>query len=120
MNSADVAGKLDAADLEQIGAIDDVEHLLDVLLHDEHRQSFGADAMHQFEHLRHDQRREAGGGLVHEQQFRLGHQRAADGAHLLLAAGQGSGELLAAVLQARKKRVDPLELLGETLAAPAG
>ena len=64
------AGELDGADLEQIGAVDDLEHLLDVLLHDEHRQPLGADALHQLEHLRNDQRREPGGGLVHQQQFR--------------------------------------------------
>ena len=70
--------------------------------------------MHQFENLRHDQRCEAGGRLVHEEQFRLGHQGPADGAHLLLTAGNSSGGLLAAVLQSRKKVVDPIELLGET------
>ena len=108
-------GKLDAADLQQIGAIDDIEHLLDVLLHDEHRQPFGADTVHQLEHLLHDQRRKSGRGLIHQQQFRLRHQRAADGAHLLLAAGKRAGQLLAAVFQPGKQAVDPVELLGETL-----
>src|SRR3712207_8657887 len=34
-----------------------------------------------------DHRRQAERGLVEEQQLRLGHERAADGEHLLLAAG---------------------------------
>ena len=101
------AGELDAADLEQIGAVDDLEHLLHVLLDDQHGQPFGADAPHQLEHLLHDQRRQAGGRLVHQQQLRLRHQRAADGAHLLLAAGERAGQLLAAVLQAREKARRP-------------
>ena len=70
--------------------------------------------LHQLEHLLHHQRRQPGRRLVHQQQFRLGHQRAADRAHLLLAAGQRAGQLLAAVLQARKQAVNPIELLGET------
>ena len=45
--------------------------------------------------LRDDQRREAEKRLVEEQQARLAHQRAADRQHLLLAAGQRSGGLLA-------------------------
>ena len=102
LSSAAVPDEFDAADLEQIGAVDDVEHLLDVLLDDQHGQSFRANALHQFENLLHHQRREPGRRLVHQQQFRLGHQRAADGAHLLLSAGKRAGRLFAAVLQPRE------------------
>ena len=42
------------------------------------------------------ERREAFGGLVEEQQARVGHQRSADGQHLLLAAR----ELIAAMVEA--------------------
>ena len=41
--------------------------------------------------LLHHDRREAQGRLVQHQQARLGHQAAADGQHLLLAAGQRPG-----------------------------
>jgi len=58
--------QLDAADLQQIGAVDDVEHLRHVLLDDEHGQPLGADAMDEIEHLLHDQRRQPGGRLVHQ------------------------------------------------------
>ena len=48
--------------------------------------------------------------LVEQQQLRPAHQRAADGQHLLLAAGQRAGQLRAALLQARKQVVDALEV----------
>ena len=44
-----------------------------------------------------DLRREAERGLVEQQELRLGHERAGDGEHLLLAARQRAGELLAAL-----------------------
>ncbi len=59
--------------------------------------------------LRDDERREAFGRLVEDQQARVGHQRAADREHLLLAAR----ELLAAVAeplgQAREGREHAVE-----------
>src|SRR5689334_14779094 len=48
------AGGLDAADLEQIGPIDDLQHLAHVLLDDQHGVAFGADAAHEVEHLDYD------------------------------------------------------------------
>ena len=50
-----------------------------------------------------DDRGKAGGGFVEQQQFRIRHQRAADRAHLLLAARHGAGQLVAAFLHARKE-----------------
>jgi len=74
---------------------------------------FGADALHELEHLLHDERRQAGRRLVHQQELRPRHQRAADRAHLLLAAGERAGKLLAPVLEAGKQLVDALELDGK-------
>src|SRR4051794_23331159 len=51
--------RLDAADLQQVGAVDDLQHLGDVLLDDQHRVALGADAAHELEELRHDDRRQA-------------------------------------------------------------
>ena len=93
LSSAALPDKPDAADFEQIGAVDDLEHLLDVLLDDEHGEALCADAAHELEDLLDDERREARRGLVHQQHLRLRHQRAADRAHLLLAARQRAGEL---------------------------
>ena len=56
----------------------------------------------QREHLLDQQRRQAERRLVEDQQLRLGHQAAADGEHLLLAARQRAGALRAALVQARK------------------
>ena len=101
------------AGLQQVGAVDDAQHLADVLLDDQHGQAAGADALHQAEHLLHDHRRQAGGRLVEQQQPRLRHQRAADRAHLLLAARHGAGELAAALAQAGEQVVDEIEALAE-------
>ena len=49
-----------------------------------------------------DLRGEALRRLVHQQHARVGHQRAADRQHLLLAAGQQARQLAAALLQPRK------------------
>src|SRR5438093_1645968 len=91
------AGGANAARLEQVGAIDHPQHLLDVLLDDQHRQATGADALHQLEHLFDEERREPGGRLVEQQQLGLGHQGATDRAHLLLATRHAAGELAAAL-----------------------
>src|SRR4029450_893438 len=48
-------GGVDVARLEQVGAIDHAEHLLHVLLHDQHGQSAGADTADQLEDLVHEE-----------------------------------------------------------------
>ena len=106
------AGGANAAGFEQIGAIDHAQHLLHVLLDDQDRQPAGANPLHQFEHLLHHDRRETRGGLVEQQQFRVRHQRAADRAHLLLAARHGAGHLAAAFLHARKQIEHEFQPLG--------
>ncbi len=54
-----------------------------------------------------DQRRQAFGRLVENQQPRIGHQRAADRQHLLLAAGQLIAHAVGAFGEPRKQLVDP-------------
>jgi hypothetical protein len=56
-----------------------------------------------------DQRRQAFGGFVQDQQLGVGHQRAADGQHLLLAARQLVAEVGRALGQARKQAVHALD-----------
>lgn len=64
------------------------------------------------EHLIHDLRSQAHGGLVEQHHARVAHQRAADGAHLLLAA-RGVGRLACAPgLEAREVVVDLLQIGG--------
>jgi diguanylate cyclase (GGDEF)-like protein len=64
--------------------------------------SFGDDA----EDFLDDQRRQAEAGLVEHQQLGLGHQGAAHGQHLALAAGQRAGQLGAALFEAREELED--------------
>jgi hypothetical protein len=62
---------------------------LRVLLHDDGRQAFVArDARDGAQQFLDDDRRQAFERLVQQQQPRVEHQRAAQGQHLLLAAGQ--------------------------------
>src|SRR5436309_15980260 len=68
------AGELDAPDLEQIGAVDQLEQLLHVLLDDQHGEPFAPDSSHQIEHLLHDERRESRRRLVQQQELRFRHQ----------------------------------------------
>jgi hypothetical protein len=62
-----------------------------VLLGQQHRGAGLVDALDHLEHLLDHQRRQAQRGLVEQQRFGPAHQRAADGHHLLLAAGQRAG-----------------------------
>ena len=69
--------------------------------------------------LLHQNGGQAHGGLVQHQQLGVGHQCPAHGQHLLLAAGEGTGHLLAAFFQAGELFKDPLHI-GVDVAAPAG
>ena len=71
------------------------------------------------EDLLDDDRREAHRRLVEENEDGLGHQRAADRHHLLLAARGEPGAGLAAFLKPREPGVDPLELVSDFPAARA-
>ena len=53
-----------------------------------------------------DDRGEALGRLVEDEEAGVGHQGAADGEHLLLAAGEGAGGLGAALGEAGEERLD--------------
>src|SRR6266404_6158843 len=102
------AGRVDTARLEQVRAIDHPEHLLDVLLDDQHGQAAGANAIDQLEHVLDEDGRQPGGRLVEQEQLRLRHERAADRAHLLLAPRHAPGHLMSALAQAREQLVDDL------------
>ncbi|MCY1359950.1 hypothetical protein D9M69_465550 [compost metagenome] len=81
-----------------------------VLLHHDRGQAFGfAQAPDRRRQLFHDDRREAFHGLVEQQQFRVGHERAADGQHLLLAARKLVAVVAAPLAQARKEFINPLQ-----------
>ena len=70
--------------------------------------------LHDFFEDRTDQPgRDAERGLVEHEEFRVAHQRAADGEHLLFAAGERAGGLLQALLHARKNAEDVVAILGD-------
>ena len=64
---------------------------------------FAADLLDDLEDLGNDQRRQAQRGLVEQQQAWARHQGAADGQHLLFAAGHGAGALVGPLAQAREE-----------------
>src|SRR5262249_34482222 len=67
-----------------------------------------------------DDGREPLGRLVHDQAVRVGHEPAADGQHLLLAARERPGALAASFAQAREQRVDAFRVPAATVEAALG
>src|SRR5260221_12150633 len=100
-----VAGELaalpregDAADLEDGGGVGRAEGQVGVLLdHQDGGPVLPVDGADDVEDLPDDDRRQAQRRLVEEEQLRVEHQRARDRKHLLLATGEGGGDLLAAL-----------------------
>ena len=70
------------------------------------------------EDLLHQNGSQAHGGLVQHQQLGVGHQGAAHGQHLLLAAGKGTGHLLAPFLQAGELLKNALHIGVDIAALP--
>src|SRR3989454_11370952 len=77
-----------AALFQHIVYVRDAGQRLHVLVDDENRQPFGLQPLDRAVDLGAHQRRQALGRLVEDQQPRIGHQRPADGEHLLLATRQ--------------------------------
>ncbi len=90
------------AELEDVAAIREGERLYRVLFDDQHRHpgrlQLGQSVEEEAEH----QRREPEGGFVEKHEPRLSHERAADGKHLLLAAGEGTRLLFPALAEQRE------------------
>ena len=106
----------DAAGLEHVGVVGELERQRRVLLDQQHAHLLLlVDAAHDAEDLLHDQRRQAERRLVEQHQARPQHQRAADRQHLLLAARQRAGLLLQALLEAREIVEDRVELVLDAL-----
>src|SRR6267143_2191921 len=96
------AGERNRTRFHDVAAAREFQREPRVLLHQQDRHALSRDLAHNVEDLRHHQGREAHRRLVQQQQFRPRHQRARNGEHLLLAAGERAGDLLAALPQARK------------------
>ena len=92
--------------LHEHRALGEVQRDVDRLLDDDDRRAAAVDLADHLEQLRDDRRRQAERQLVDHQQLRPRHQRAAEGEHLLLAAGQVAGHLARARLEDREERLD--------------
>src|SRR5467141_1318477 len=92
----------DGAGLHHIPAIGKLQREVRILLDQQHRDPGVAEHLHRAHHLRYQQRREPQRRLIQQQELRPGHHGAAEGEHLLLAAGQRARRLLAALAQERK------------------
>src|SRR5207237_390766 len=93
----------DPAALHDVAELRDGERHVGVLLHQQHGGLLLlVDLRDDAEDLLHQQRREPERRLVEEDQPRSRHQRAADRQHLLLAAGEVTGDLPAPLAQPRE------------------
>ena len=85
----------------------------DILLDDENRHvAFLAEADQHLLDLRDNDWRQALGRLVHDEEMRIGDQRAGNRQHLLLAAGQLSAARASPLGEAREGVVDALDRPG--------
>src|SRR5687767_2124908 len=101
----------DAAVLDDVRAVAQGQRARHVLLDQEDRRAARVDAPQVVEDEPHHHRGQAEARLVQQQQPGSGHEPAADGAHLLLAAGQRPRQLPLALAEPRKQREDVLEAL---------
>ena len=91
-----------------------------VLFDHEDRHALPVDGLDRVKHQFHEQRREAHRRFIHADQLRPRHQRPANGDHLLFAAGECAGELVAPFLDAGEETVDALDIFLELGAARLG
>src|SRR6187549_2081063 len=103
----------DAAGLQHEAMAGDLQRKIGVLLHQQDGDAAAAVDLHDaLEDGLHQQRRNAERGLIQHQEFRLSHQRTADGQHLLLAAGERARLLLLALRETRKDAEHIVTLAG--------
>ena len=106
-------GERDLAGLEDVAVVGDLERHRRVLLDQEDGRPLLVDVDDHLEDALDEHRREPHRRLVEKQQARPGEQGAADCAHLLLAARERPRLLRAALGEAGKELVDPLEVGGD-------
>src|SRR5436190_7619698 len=102
----------DASDLEHVRTSGRGEREVRVLLDDEDRGALVAVELGEdVEDLLDDQRCEPERGLVEQEESRASHQRAPECEHLLLAAGERAGLLVAPPVEHREQGEDALDIL---------
>jgi hypothetical protein len=95
-----------AAAFDDVVPVGDAGEVLDVLVDHQYRLSARFKHRQAAPDFLADQRRESFGGFIQDQQPRIGHQRATDRQHLLLAARQLVAHVGAPLGEPRKQRVD--------------
>src|SRR6266851_2526752 len=93
------AAQHDGAGFEHVPAVGALQRLAGVLLHEQDRALLALELRDDPKDLAHEQGRQPERRLVEHQELRAGHQRPADGQHLLLAPAERRPELLAALAQ---------------------
>ena len=104
----------DMAGFQDVAVGGDFQGEIGVLLDEQDGDALGAVDLHDLFKNRGDEARgDAERGFVEHQEFRAAHERAADGEHLLFAAGERAGGLLEALFQAGEEREDVFASLGD-------
>src|SRR3989442_1129598 len=112
-----VAVEHDAAVLHHVALLREPERDGGVLLRQQHRHALLAvQPAHDLEDLLHEHGRQPHRRLVQQHELGPRHQRAADGEHLLLAAGDVAGPDGASLGQPREVRVDQVEVAPQRVA----
>src|SRR5918911_1271068 len=93
----------DAAAGEYIDIVRDLKRQRQVLLYQENRQPLGLEIGDRPAHLPHEKWRQPLGGLVHQEEVWVRHQRSSDRQHLLLAAGELASAAVATLAQPREE-----------------
>lgn len=104
----------DAAGLHDIAAVGHFEGEIGVLFDEQDGDAaLAIDLGDLLEDGFDEQRGDAEGGFVEHEEAGAAHEGAADGEHLLFAAGEGSGDLAVPFLQAREQRKHVVELVSD-------
>src|SRR2546426_2775085 len=107
--------------LHDVDVLGEAQRHVGVLLGEQHGHLLVAvQPAHDVEDLRDQHGGEPHGRLVQEHEFRMRHEGAADGDHLLLAAGDVPGVDGAALAEPREIAVHAIEILPHGAAVPAG
>ncbi len=102
-----------AARFQHVSAVRAVQRLVRVLLRKEDRVALAVELREDCKDVVHHDGRKADGRLVHHDEARRRHERAADGEHLPLTAAQGAGHLVTPLLEDREPLVDPFQAGGD-------
>src|SRR5678816_1822493 len=113
------AGPGDPAFLEDDMPVGELDQALHVLVDHQDRLAARAQRGETVPDLLAHHRRQALGGLVEDQEARLGHERAADRQHLLLAARELVAHVRAPLVKTREQLEDAGDALGGRAPAPS-